>query len=152
MEPGNSRWRGLPRRRSEGFFIAEPDGEPIGSIRSTTARRLPSPACISEAGYRNRGHGSRLFAAGCSCRNRNIGGDVVAMQEKYRARSVHTLHTETSGSRHWRREPEGSVDSVRCRLTGLPYDARQFLAPRPRFLAPDPAEEPAAGLFSMTTE
>ena len=126
----------------EGFFIAELDGEPIGSISVVNYSEAFAFAglYIVKPEYRNRGYGSRLFAAGMAhAGNRNIGGDgVVAMQEKYRARSAFTLAYRnirfkgTGGGS----EPEGSVDLGQVPFDRLAaYDARHFPAPRPRFLA-----------------
>ncbi len=75
--------------------IAELDGEPIGSISVVNYSEAFAFAglYIVKPDYRNRGYGSRLFAAGMAhAGNRNTGGDgVVAMQEKYRARSAFIL-------------------------------------------------------------
>jgi GNAT superfamily N-acetyltransferase len=125
----------------EGFFIAELDGEPIGSVSVVNYNETFAFAglYILKPEYRNRGYGSRLFAAGMAhAGDRNIGGDgVLAMQEKYRTRSGFTLayrniRFEGAGGGS---EPEGAVD-----IDGVPfdlliaYDARHFPAPRPRFL------------------
>ncbi|HPZ33449.1 MAG TPA: GNAT family N-acetyltransferase, partial [Methanoculleus sp.] len=50
----------------EGFFIAELDGEPIGSISVVNYSEAFAFAglYIVKPEYRNRGYGSRLFAAG----------------------------------------------------------------------------------------
>lgn len=140
-----------------GFFIAELDGEPIGSISVVNYSEAFAFAglYIVKPDYQNRGYGSRLFAAGMAhAGNRNTGGDgVVAMQEKYRARSAFILAYRnirfkgTGGGS----EPEGSV---RCRLTGLPRTTpATFLRRAPASLRPGSGrKEPAAGLFSMTTE
>ncbi|MBA7486640.1 hypothetical protein ES707_22201 [subsurface metagenome] len=143
----------------EGFFIAELDGEPVGSVSVVNYSEAFAFAglYVVRPEYRDRGYGSRLFAAGVAhAGDRNIGGDgVVDMQEKYRTRSGFTLayrniRFEGTGGGS---EPEGTVD-----LAGVPfdrlaaYDARHFPAPRPRFLeAGSGRKEPGAGPFSRTT-
>ena len=136
----------------EGFFIAELDGEPIGSLSVVNYSETFAFAglYILRPEYRNRGYGSRLFAAGMAhAGDRNIGGDgVLAMQEKYRTRSGFTLayrniRFEGAGGGN---EPEGPVD-----IAGVPfeplaaYDARHFPASRPRFLAAWVRQEGACG-------
>ncbi|WP_292521545.1 GNAT family N-acetyltransferase [Methanoculleus sp.] len=125
----------------EGFFIAELDGEPIGSVSvvNYTEAFAFAGLYIMKPEYRNRGYGSRLFAAGMNhASGRNIGGDgVVAMQEKYRTRSGFTLayrniRFEGTGDES---EPEGPVDLGEVAFDQLAaYDTRHFPAPRPRFL------------------
>lgn len=125
----------------EGFFVAELDGEPIGSISVVNYSETFAFAglYILKPEYRNRGYGSRLFAAGTAhAGDRNIGGDgVLTMQEKYRTRSGFSLayrniRFEGTGGGN---EPEGLVDTAAVPFDRLAaYDARHFPAPRPRFL------------------
>ena len=126
----------------EGFFIAELDGEPIGSLSVINYSETFAFAglYILRPEYRNRGYGSRLFAAGMAhAGGRNVGGDgVLSMQEKYRTRSGFTLvyrniRFEGAGGGN---EPEGPVDISTVPFERLAaYDARHFPAPRLRFLA-----------------
>ena len=125
----------------EGFFVAELDGKPIGSISVVNYSETFAFAglYILKPEYRNRGYGSRLFAAGTAhAGDRNIGGDgVLTMQEKYRTRSGFSLayrniRFEGTGGGN---EPEGLVDTAAVPFDRLAaYDARHFPAPRPRFL------------------
>jgi len=126
----------------EGFFVAELDGEPVGSVSVVNYDEAFAFAglYLVKPEYRDRGHGSRLCAAGWShAGGRNIGADgVVEMQEKYRTRSGFTLayrsiRFEGTGGGS---EPEGTVDLALVPFERLAaYDARHFPAPRPRFLA-----------------
>lgn len=125
----------------DGFFVAELDGKPIGSISVVNYSETFAFAglYILKPEYRNRGYGSRLFAAGTAhAGDRNIGGDgVLTMQEKYRTRSGFSLayrniRFEGTGGGN---EPEGLVDTAAVPFDRLAaYDARHFPAPRPRFL------------------
>lgn len=125
----------------EGLFVAELGGELIGSISVVNYSETFAFAglYILRPEYRNRGYGSRLFAAGMAhAGGRNIGGDgVLAMQEKYRTRSGFSLayknvRFEGTGGGN---EPEGLVDTAVVPFERLAaYDARHFPAPRPRFL------------------
>lgn len=125
-----------------GFFVAELDGEPIGSVSVVNYGETFAFAglYILKPEYRNRGYGSRLFAAGMAhAGDRNVGGDgVVAMQEKYRTRSGFTLayrniRFEGTGGGS---EPDGPVDLTEVPFDRLSaYDARHFPAPRSAFLA-----------------
>jgi len=124
-----------------GFFIAELDGEPIGSVSVVNYDEAFAFAglYILKPEYRNRGYGSRLFAAGMShAGERNVGGDgVVAMQEKYRTRSgfrlaYRNIRFEGTGGGS---DPEGPVDLGEVPFDRLSaYDARHFPAQRPCFL------------------
>ncbi len=126
---------------SEGFFIAELDGEPVGSVSVVNYSETFAFAglYVVKPEFRDRGYGSRLFAAGLShAGDRNIGGDgVLAMQEKYRERSGFSLayrniRFEGTGGGS---EPEGTVDLAEVPFDRLAaYDTRHFPAPRPRFL------------------
>lgn len=125
-----------------GFFLAELDGEPIGSVSVVNYGETFAFAglYILKPEYRNRGYGSRLFAAGMAhAGDRNVGGDgVVAMQEKYRMRSgfrlaYRNIRFEGTGGGS---EPDGPVDLDEVGFEQLAaYDARHFPAPRPAFLA-----------------
>ncbi len=125
----------------EGFFIAELDGEPVGTVSVVNYDETFAFAglYVVKPEYRNGGYGSRLFAAGMAhAGDRNVGGDgVVAMQEKYRTRSGFTLayrniRFEGTGGGS---EPEGLLDLAAVPFEPLAaYDARHFPAPRPRFL------------------
>jgi len=125
----------------EGFFVAELDGEPIGSVSVVNYDETFAFAglYILKPEYRNRGYGSRLFAAGMShAGERNVGGDgVVAMQEKYRTRSgfrlaYRNIRFEGTGGGS---DPEGPVDLGEVPFDRLSaYDARHFPAQRPCFL------------------
>ncbi|MFA7562767.1 MAG: GNAT family N-acetyltransferase [Methanoculleus sp.] len=126
----------------EGFFIAELDGEPIGSLSVVNYSEAFAFAglYILKPEYRNRGYGNRLFAAGMAhAGDRNVGGDgVLAMQEKYRTRSGFTLayrniRFEGTGEGS---KTEGQADTGTVPFGLLAaYDARHFPAPRPRFLS-----------------
>ncbi|WP_244987621.1 GNAT family N-acetyltransferase [Methanoculleus chikugoensis] len=125
-----------------GFFVAELDGEPIGSVSVVNYGETFAFAglYILKPGYRNRGYGSRLFAAGMAhAGDRNVGGDgVVEMQEKYRTRSgfrfaYRNIRFEGTGGGS---EPEGPADLAEVPFERLSaYDARHFPAPRPAFLS-----------------
>ncbi|MDK2890014.1 MAG: hypothetical protein PWR21_646 [Methanoculleus sp.] len=126
----------------EGFFVAELDGEPVGSVSVVNYDEAFAFAglYVVKPEYRDRGYGSRLCAAGWShAGGRSIGADgVVAMQEKYRTRSgfmlaYRNIRFEGTGGGS---EPEGPVDLEEVPFDRLAaYDARHFPAPRPRFLA-----------------
>jgi GNAT superfamily N-acetyltransferase len=124
-----------------GFFVGELDGEPIGSVSVVNYGGTFAFAglYVLKPEYRNRGYGSRLFAAGMAhAGDRNVGGDgVVAMQEKYRTRSgfkpsYRNIRFEGTGGGS---VPEGTVDLAEVPFQRLcAYDARHFPAPRPAFL------------------
>lgn len=126
----------------EGFFVAELDGEPIGSVSVVNYDETFAFAglYVVKPEYRDRGYGNRLCAAGWShAGDRNIGADgVVAMQEKYRTRSgfrlaYRNIRFEGTGGGS---EPEGPVDLMEVPFDRLSaYDARHFPAPRPAFLS-----------------
>ncbi len=143
----------------EGFFIAELDGELVGSVSVVNYSEAFAFAglYILRPEYRNRGYGSRLFAAGMAhAGNRNIGGDgVLAMLEKYRTRSGFSLayrniRFEGTGGGN---EPEGPVDIAAVPFEPLAaYDARHFPAPRPRFLAAWIRQEGTRGRAVLTED
>ncbi len=124
-----------------GFFVGELDGEPIGSVSVVNYGGTFAFAglYVLKPEYRNRGYGSRLFAAGMAhAGDRNVGGDgVVAMQEKYRTRSgfkpsYRNIRFEGTGGGS---VPEGTVEIAEVPFQRLcEYDARHFPAPRPAFL------------------
>ncbi|MDK2916964.1 MAG: hypothetical protein PWR25_1521 [Euryarchaeota archaeon] len=125
-----------------GFFLAELDGEPIGSVSVVNYDETFAFAglYIMKPEYRNRGYGSRLFAAGMAhAGDRNVGGDgVVAMQEKYRTRSgfkpaYRNIRFEGTGGGS---DPDGPVEIEEVGFQQLSaYDARHFPAPRHAFLS-----------------
>lgn len=113
-----------------GFFIAELDGEPVGSVSVVNYSEAFAFAglYILKPEYQNQGYGSRLFAAGMAhTGERNVGGGgVLAMQEKYRTLACRNIRFEGTGGGN---EPEGPVGLLAA------YDARHFPALSPRFLA-----------------
>lgn len=123
----------------DGFFVAELDGEPVGSISAVAYDDYFGfmGLYIVRNELRNRGIGMALWQAAVQyLGNRVVGGDgVVAMLDKY-ARSGFAIA-------HYNARFEGVGKACGPRLTDLSavafeelaqYDRRHFPAPREAFL------------------
>ncbi len=125
----------------EGFFVAEFDGEPVGSI--SAVRYGPDfgflGLYIVRPGFRGRGFGLKLWRRAMEhFGERNVGLDgVVAQQANYRKSGFHFAH------RNIRQRGEGGGDDPGglADLASVPlgeiarYDATAFPALRPGFLS-----------------
>ncbi len=123
-----------------GFFLAELDGEPIGSISAVAYDATFGfiGIFILRPEFRGMGYGVQLFRAALAyLGNRNIGLDgVIAQQENYRRSGFQTAYRNVRYQGIGGGEiPDGCVP-----LSSLPfeqvlaYDSRHFPVPRRTFL------------------
>lgn len=128
------------RTDPNGFFLAEYDGEPIGSISAvaydTTFGFIG--IFILRPEFRDKGYGVRLFHAALDyLGSRNIGLDgVIAQQENYQRSCFKTAYRNV----RYQGVGAGEIPVGCVPLRSLPfeqvlaYDSRHFPVPRRKFL------------------
>ncbi|WP_342678488.1 GNAT family N-acetyltransferase [Methanofollis sp. UBA420] len=138
---------------TEGFFIAEADGDPVAcsSMVRYGDRFAFFGLLIVRPDVRGRGHGLAVTKAALAhAGDRTIGGDgVLAMQQKYHdrlgfdVRYRNIRYRGTGGGTM----PDGLVPASAVPFADLvAYDAGIFSAARPKFLAPWLSQEGATAL------